>query len=106
MSRHERLCGQVALVTGAGRGIGRATALALAEAGMRVAACSRTLADVQEVASAIRAKGGQALALPCDVADDAQVEAAVEATERELGAIDLLVNNVRFRPKAAFRVHV
>ncbi len=93
MSRDERLRGQVALITGAGRGIGRATALALAEAGMRVAACSRTLADVQEVASAIRAKGGQALALPCDVADDAQVEAAVEATERELGAIDLLVNN-------------
>jgi len=93
MSRHERLRGQVALVTGAGRGIGRATALALAEAGMRVAACSRTLADVEEVASTIRAKGGQALAVPCDVADSAQVAAAVAATERELGAIDLLVNN-------------
>ena len=88
-----RLTGQVALVTGGGRGIGRAAALALAKEGMKVAACSRTLADVEEVASLIRADGGASLAVHCDVADADQVAAAVTATEQALGPIDLLVNN-------------
>lgn len=87
------LAGRVALVTGGGRGIGRAAALALAQQGMRVAACSRTLADVEGVAAAIRAEGGEAIALACDVADAAQVQAAVAAAEQALGPIDLLVNN-------------
>ncbi len=88
-----RLSGQVALVTGGGRGIGRAAAIALAQQGARIAACSRTLRDVEEVAAAIRAAGGDAIALHCDVADAAQVDATVAAAERALGPIDLLVNN-------------
>jgi NAD(P)-dependent dehydrogenase (short-subunit alcohol dehydrogenase family) len=83
----------VALVTGGGRGIGRAVALALAGAGVRVAACSRTQPDVTGVAEQIRAAGGEALALRCDVADPDQVEAMVGETIRAFGRIDVLVNN-------------
>ena len=85
--------GDVAFVTGGGRGIGRAVAVALARAGARVAACSRTVADVEAVAAEIRAQGGEALALECDVADQAQVERAVARAAEALGPIDVLVNN-------------
>ena len=85
--------GDVAFVTGGGRGIGRAVAVALARAGARVAACSRTPADVEAVAATIRAHGGEALALECDVADQAQVERAVARATEALGPIDVLVNN-------------
>lgn len=84
--------GEVAFVTGAGRGIGRAAALTLARAGARVAACSRTLSDVESLASQICAEGGQALPLKCDVADPTQVEAAVKRSVEAFGPIDVLVN--------------
>lgn len=85
--------GTVALVTGGGRGIGRAAAIALANAGMRVAACSRTLGDVEDVAKLIKKSGGDAIAIECDVADPQQVADAFATAERTLGPIDLLVNN-------------
>ncbi len=84
----DELSGQVALVTGGGRGIGADVARELAAAGMRVAVAARTSEQVEQVALQI---GG--LALEVDVSDRASVERMVAAAERELGAIDLLVNN-------------
>ena len=84
----DELSGQVALVTGGGRGIGANVARELAQGGMRVAVGARTREQVEGVAREI---GG--LALQVDVSDEASVSRMVEETERELGAIDLLVNN-------------
>lgn len=85
--------GQVALVTGAGRGFGRAIAERLAAEGARVALLSRSSGQLEEVARAIRAAGGKALAIPCDVTDPASVDRAVGTAENKLGPVDLLVNN-------------
>jgi NAD(P)-dependent dehydrogenase (short-subunit alcohol dehydrogenase family) len=82
------LAGQVALVTGGGRGIGRGIALELADAGMRVAVAARTRDQVERTAREI---GG--LPIEADVSDQAAVERMVATAERELGPIDLLVNN-------------
>ena len=87
MAEETRLDGQVALVTGGGRGIGRSVALELARAGARVAVSARTAEQVEQVASEI---GG--LALTVDVSKRAEVEAMVERVEK-LGPIDLLVCN-------------
>ncbi|MDQ4049155.1 MAG: SDR family NAD(P)-dependent oxidoreductase [Actinomycetota bacterium] len=84
----DELSGQVALVTGGGRGIGANVARELAEAGVRVAVAARTREQVETVAREI---GG--LALEVDVSDEASVTRMVEDTEREVGAIDVLVNN-------------
>ena len=84
---------RVAIVTGAGRGIGRATALAFARHGMAVALASRRPADLMAVEAEIQEIGGRALALPTDVSVTAEVEHLVEETERALGDIDVLVNN-------------
>src|SRR5262245_28246362 len=87
------LQGQVALVTGAGRGLGRAFAQALAANGAAVAVTARSEAEVQETAELIKKAGGQALALPGDVTDAANVTHSVEAIEHHFGPIDILVNN-------------
>ena len=84
----DRLDGRVALVTGGGRGIGRAIALELADAGMRVAVSARTRAQVEETAREI---GG--VAIEADVSRREDVERMVADVERELGGIDLLVAN-------------
>lgn len=89
-----RLDGQAALVTGASRGIGRAIAKALAEAGARVMIGYRQRGDLaEELARAIREGGGEAESLWVDVADPPACHEAVEATVRRWGRIDILVNN-------------
>ncbi len=84
---------EVALVTGGGTGLGRATALALAAAGRPVALFSRSAEHVESAAAGIREAGGRALAVTGDVRDPAAVEDAVARIEREIGAIGVLVNN-------------
>jgi NAD(P)-dependent dehydrogenase (short-subunit alcohol dehydrogenase family) len=88
-----RLDGQVALVTGAGRGIGRAVALALSEAGAAVAVCARSQDDVTRVAEEIAGRGGRAVAMRCDVTRRHEVEGMVAGAEAVLGPVDLLVSN-------------
>jgi 7-alpha-hydroxysteroid dehydrogenase len=88
-----RLTDQVALVTGSGHGIGRAIALALAQAGADVVCCARTQADVDETVRRIRDHGRDGLALRCDVLETDQLEALVAATMERFGRIDVLVNN-------------
>jgi NAD(P)-dependent dehydrogenase (short-subunit alcohol dehydrogenase family) len=88
MNAARELEGQVALVTGGGRGIGRSIARELADAGMRVAVSARTASQVEETAREI---GG--LAVTADVSSRDDVEQMVATVERELGPIDLLVNN-------------
>ncbi len=93
-----RLDGKVAIVTGAGRGIGRATALALAEAGADVALAARRADTLEEVASAARSLGRRALVVPTDVNDPAALDRLVGETVSELGGIDVLVNNAGGTP--------
>jgi 3-oxoacyl-[acyl-carrier protein] reductase len=83
--------GQVAMVTGAGRGIGAATAELLARQGATVAILDLEEAVCQETAAAITAAGGQALPIPCDVTDRAQVERAVQTIIERFGRLDILV---------------
>lgn len=94
-----RLDGHVALVTGGGRNIGRAIALALAEHGADVAVCARHPEQVEAVAGEIKAMGRRALAVVADVGDPSQVVAMVQQIEDKLGPVDILVNNVGVRPK-------
>ena len=91
------LRGQVALVTGAGRGIGRAIASALAAAGAEVAVLSRSADQVAETVALIRDAGGQALALAGDVTDRETINASVQAVQDRFGRIDLLVNDFVYR---------
>lgn len=86
------LADRVALITGAGRGIGHATALALAGAGARLVLAARTGAEVDALAGRIHADGGEALALRTDVTSATQVAALVQAAVAEFGRIDILVN--------------
>ena len=83
----------VAIVTGAGRGIGRAIALSLAADGAAVAVCARTEQEIAETAALIANAGGRAIALKLDVRDVGGVRAVVEETAQRLGAVTLLVNN-------------
>lgn len=100
MTHHEnpqldirQFAGQVALITGGGRGLGRAYALALAQAGMAVAVTARTEVELQATVQQIEQDGGRALAIPADVTDAKAIAHLVATVERQLGPIDLLVNN-------------
>jgi NAD(P)-dependent dehydrogenase (short-subunit alcohol dehydrogenase family) len=84
--------GEIALVTGAGRGIGRATALALARDGAHVAVTARTMAEIEAVAGEVRALGRRSLAVGADVGEPADVRRLVTTVERELGAPAIVVN--------------
>jgi 2-hydroxycyclohexanecarboxyl-CoA dehydrogenase len=88
-----RLEGKVAIVTGAGRGLGRGISLALAKEGARVACLGRTPATIGETIGLIEQRGGDAIAVPCDVTISSQVGDAVTAVARTFGRIDVLVNN-------------
>jgi 2-hydroxycyclohexanecarboxyl-CoA dehydrogenase len=96
-----RADGKAAIVTGSGRGIGRAVALALAEIGADVVVADVVEENAQRTAGEVRALGRKALALEVDVTAPAQVAAMVEATEGEFGRVDILVNNAgwdKFEP--------
>jgi 3-oxoacyl-[acyl-carrier protein] reductase len=88
-----KIAGKIAVVTGAGRGIGRAIALKFASEGANVACVSRTAENAESVAGEIRAKGQQAWAYAVDVADSAAVAQAGEKIMADAGRIDILVNN-------------
>jgi len=87
------LTGQVAIVTGGGRGIGRAIALAYAAAGADVCVTARSREQLDEVVAKIGESGQRGLAVSCDVANRATVESMIEAVNAEFGRIDILVNN-------------
>jgi NAD(P)-dependent dehydrogenase (short-subunit alcohol dehydrogenase family) len=88
-----RLDGKVAVVTGAGRGLGRAMAVALARAGADVVCAARSQDQIEETARLVRELGPRSLALPTDVTDPHQCTNLIETTVKELGRIDILVNN-------------
>ena len=88
-----RVDGQVAIVTGAGKGIGAASAVALAEAGADVVVSARTEADLEQVAARVRALGRRAVVHPADVNDLDELARLVDRTVDELGGLDILVSN-------------
>lgn len=88
-----RLNGKVALVTGSGRGIGRAVAKLFASEGAKVAVVSLTPANVDAVVADIRAAGGTAIGIPTDISNAEQVKAAVDKAVEAFGRLDILVNN-------------
>ena len=92
------LDGQSAIVTGAGQGVGRGIALALAEEGCAVAAAGRTLSKCEDVAKEIEHRGARALAVACEVGDAEQIQALVDATVAAFGTVDILVNNAQVVP--------
>lgn len=88
-----RLKDRIAIVTGAGRGIGRAIALAYAREGAHAVVAARTASEIEAVAEEVRRLGQRALAMPTDMADPVQVERMVQRTLDEFGTVDILVNN-------------
>jgi len=92
------LKGKVAIITGSSRGIGRAIALRMAEHGAKVVVSSRKAEACEKVADEIKAAGGEAIVVPCNVSDKAQLQALVDATNTQWGRIDILVCNAAVNP--------
>lgn len=91
--------GKVALVTGAGRGIGKAVALSLAQSGCRVILAARTRAQLEEVQREIRDRGGEALVVPTDLNRDEEIQRLID-TAQPWGAVDILINNAGWGKRA------
>src|SRR5689334_16026135 len=101
------LSGKVAIVTGSGRGLGKAMARALADQGAAVVTCARTGAEAEQAAAEIEAGGGRAAATTVDVTDRASCEALMAFTVERLGGLHVLVNNAGtdfIQPAADYRV--
>jgi 7-alpha-hydroxysteroid dehydrogenase len=97
-----RMTDRVAVVTGAGRGIGRAIALAFAEMGADVVCAARTEREIEATADRVRELGRRALPMRCDVTDTAQLDVLAARSKEEFGRIDVLVNNAGGFPPMAF----
>jgi 7-alpha-hydroxysteroid dehydrogenase len=98
-----RLEGRIAVVTGAGKGIGRGIALCLAEAGADVALAARSVSDIEKVAEEVRARGRRAAAIPTDATDIAQIDRLAAETKNQLGTPCIWVSNAGGLPDATAR---
>lgn len=87
------LSGKVALITGGGRGIGRAIAIELAKEGVNIIVCARTKFDVEKVADQIKGSGGKAVAIKADVSSEIDVRNLISKSMKKFGRIDILINN-------------
>ncbi|OLO40465.1 hypothetical protein BTR23_08255 [Alkalihalophilus pseudofirmus] len=87
------LSGKTAIITGAGRGIGRSIALGLADAGSQVVICSRTTEELEEVAEEIKRKNREVEIVPCDITIPSDIDRVVERAKERFGKIDILINN-------------
>lgn len=90
---------KVAIVTGAGRGIGRSVALGLAEAGAKVIVCSRTESELLTLQQEIKQKDGECTVVTCDVEQPAQVQQVIDVAKETYGKIDILINNAGITKK-------
>ncbi|HKA31814.1 MAG TPA: SDR family oxidoreductase [Candidatus Binatia bacterium] len=88
-----KLDDKIALITGGGRGIGKAVALAYAREGAKLAVCARTAEEIEKAAGEIRALGADCLARTCDVSQEEDVKRLVDEVARHFGRIDVLINN-------------
>jgi NAD(P)-dependent dehydrogenase (short-subunit alcohol dehydrogenase family) len=90
---HTSLIDKVAIVTGGGSGIGRAVALALAQAGAHLVVCGRRPRPIEHTAEAVRQAGGSAMAVQADISKPADIDRLLEATLKTFGSVDILINN-------------